>query len=153
MTATDRVRVSIDVAVDPATAFEVFTEEIDAWYRRGPHSWKHPDRAVGIRFEPGVGGRLIEVHDAATGEGFAFGKILVWEPGERLVFADLLSSTPPDSLTEVEVRFEAAGGGTRVTLEHRGLDTLPPDVAAQKRMYGWQTAFEWFADYMTKENT
>lgn len=152
MTATDRVRVSVEVAVDPATAFEVFTEEIDAWYRRGPHSWKHPDRAVGIRFEPGVGGRLIEVHDADTGEGFAFGKIQVWEPGERLVFADLLSSTPPNPLTEVDVRFEATADGTRVTLEHRGLDTLPPDVAAQKRMYGWQTAFEWFAAYMSKEN-
>ncbi len=151
MTATDRVTVSIEVAVDPATAFEVFTEEIDMWYRRGPHSWRYPDRAVGVRFEPGVGGRLIEVHDAQTGEGFTFGEILLWEPGVRLVFADLVSSAPPDPLTEVEVRFEAAGDGTRVTLEHRGLDILPPDAAAQKRMYGWQTAFQWFDEYMKKE--
>ncbi|HYU39912.1 MAG TPA: SRPBCC domain-containing protein [Acidimicrobiia bacterium] len=151
MSGTDSVTVSIDVAVDPDTAFEVFTKEIDSWYQRGPYSWRHPDRAVGIRFEPYVGGRLLEVHDRATGEGFAFGEVLVWEPGARLVFADLVSSAPPDPLTEVEVRFEAAGGGTRVTLEHRGLDQLPPDVAAQKRMYGWQTTLRWFEEHMDKE--
>ncbi len=151
MSRTDSVTVSIDVAVDPDTAFEVFTGEIDSWYQRGPHSWRFPDRAVGIRFEPYVGGRLLEVHDRETGEGFAFGKVLAWEPGARLVFADLVSSAPPDALTEVEVRFEAAGNGTRVTLEHRGLDGLSPDVAAQKRMYGWQTTLRWYEEHMKKE--
>jgi len=46
------------------------------------------------------------------------------------------------------VRFEAAPGGTRVTLEHRGLDVLPPDVADQKRRYGWQTLLGWYDEYM-----
>jgi uncharacterized protein YndB with AHSA1/START domain len=150
MTQTDSVTVSIDVAVDPDTAFEVFTDEIDSWYQRGPHSWRFPDRAVGIRFEPGVGGRLLELHDRATGEGFAFGEVRVWEPGTRLVFADLVSSEPPAPLTEVEVRFEPTDDGTRVTLEHRGLDRLPPEVAAQKRMYGWQTTLRWFEEHMEK---
>jgi hypothetical protein len=151
VSGTDTVTVSIDVAVDPETAFDVFTNEIDSWYQRGPHSWRYPDRAVGIRFEPGVGGRLLEIHDTESGEGFAFGRVLVWEPGSRLVFADLVSSAPPDRVTEVEVRFEAAGEGTRVTLEHRGLDRLPPDVAAQKRIYGWQTTLRWFDEHMQKE--
>ena len=44
------VRLSISVAVDPQTAFEVFTEEIDAWYRRGPHNFADPERAVGDPF-------------------------------------------------------------------------------------------------------
>jgi uncharacterized protein YndB with AHSA1/START domain len=153
VSGSNTVTVSIEVAVDPDTAFDVFTSEIDSWYQRGPHSWRYPDRAVGVRFEPGVGGRLIEVHDAVSGEGFAFGRVLVWEPGARLVFADLVSSAPPDPLTEVDVRFEAAGDGTRVTLEHRGLDRLPPDVAAQKRMYGWQTTLRWFDEHMHKEAT
>jgi len=148
VTAGASVSATVDVAVDPATAFEVFTEEIDAWYRRGPHSWRFPDRAVGIRCESGVGGRLLEVHDPATGAGFEFGRITVWEPGARLVFIDLTSSTPPDPVSEVEVRFEAAPGGTRVTLEHRGLDVLPPDVADQKRRYGWQTLLGWYDEYM-----
>ena len=138
----------VEVPVDPATAFEVFTDEIGEWYRSGPYSWNDPKRAVGIRCEPGVGGRLLEVHDEATGEGFEFGRVTVWEPGARLVYTDLTSGAPPDPVTEVEVRFEAAPGGTRVTLEHRGLDRLPPEVAAQKRQYGWQTMFAWFGEYM-----
>src|SRR5439155_16916456 len=41
VSSTDSVTTSVEVAVDPLTAFEVFTEEIDSWYQRGPHSWKH----------------------------------------------------------------------------------------------------------------
>ena len=145
MSGRASVTASVEVAVDPATAFEVFTEDIDAWYKRGPHSFKDP-KAVGVRFEPGVGGRLLEVHDAATGEGIEWGRVLVWEPGARLVFSDLLSSAPPAPATEVEVRFVPVASGTRVTLEHRGLDRLPPDVAAQKRKYGWITLLGWFEE-------
>lgn len=144
------VNVSVEVAIDPAEAFRVFTEEIDRWYVRGPYSWMDPERAVGIRFEPGVGGRLLEVHDEATGEGFVFGRVLAWEPGRRLVFADVVSGAtpgePPDPPTEVEVRFEPGGPGTIVTVEHRGLDRLPPAVAAQKREHGWATVARWFAE-------
>ena len=149
MSAATSVTATVDVAVDPDTAFEVFTAEIDAWYQRGPHSWRFPDRAVGVRIEPGVGGRVLEVHDAATGEGFAFGEITVWEPGTRLVFTDLISSVPPDPITEVEVRFDPLPpSSTRVTLEHRGLDLLPAEVAEQKSKYGWQTMFAWYGEYM-----
>ena len=142
------VTASVEVAVDPATAFEVFTEDIDAWYKRGPYSFKDPGRAVAVRFEPGVGGRLIEVHDTTTGEGIEWGRVLVWEAGARLVFADLISSASPATLTEVEVRFASVAGGTRVTLEHRGLDRLPPDVADQKRKHGWITLLGWFDEHV-----
>ena len=63
MTQPASVRVTVYVAVDPITAFEIFTEEIDVWYRRGPHHFFDPARAAAIRFEPGVGGRLVEVYD------------------------------------------------------------------------------------------
>jgi predicted enzyme related to lactoylglutathione lyase/uncharacterized protein YndB with AHSA1/START domain len=149
MTAATAVTVTVEVGVDPATAFEVFTAEIDRWYVRGPYSWMDAEAAVGIRFEPGVGGRLLEVHDEATGDGFVFGRVTAWEPGRRLVFADLVSGAtpgrPPDPPTEVEVRFEASPAGTTVTLEHRGLDRLPAAVAEQKREHGWSTVARWFA--------
>ena len=147
MSEPTSITASVEVAVDPATAFEVFTADIDAWYKRGPYSFKDAERAVGVRFEPGVGGRLIEVHDPVTGEGIEWGRVLVWEPGARLVFSDLLSSAPPAALTEVEVRFASVDGGTRVTLEHRGLDRLPPEVAAQKRKHGWITLLGWFDEH------
>ena len=50
--------------------------------------------------------------------------------------------------TEVEVRFEAIASGTRVTLEHRGLDRLPDDVAARLARYGWQRLAGWFESYV-----
>ena len=33
---SDLVTVSVTVSTDPATAFVLFTEEIDLWWRRGP---------------------------------------------------------------------------------------------------------------------
>ena len=101
------MRVSIYVDVDPDTAFEVFTDEIDAWYHRGPHTFSDTERGVGIRFEPFVGGRLIEVYDRETGEGRTMARVEVWEPGKRLVFVD-------GRETEADVTFEANDGGTRV---------------------------------------
>jgi ketosteroid isomerase-like protein len=105
----DEAGVIVEVEVDPATAFEVFTEEASAWW--------HRDRSLfgaegTMRFEPGVGGRLL-----LDGEQ-EVGRVSVWEPGPRLAF----SYGPPDSpeRTEVEVRFEATEFGTRVVLRHRG---------------------------------
>ncbi len=135
------VRVSIDVAIDRDDAFRVFTSEIDAWYRRGSHSFAEPDRAVAIRFEPRVGGRLLEVHDLASGTGREMGRIRVWEPGKRLLFIDSRG-------TEVDVRFEPNGDGTRVTLEHRGLERLAPELAERHARFGWRLIFVWYEEHL-----
>lgn len=148
MTQPPAVVRTVDVDVDPATAFEVFTEEINDWYRPGAYSWNDPDRAVGIRFEPGVGGRLMEIHDRATGEGYEMGRITVWEPGSRLVFAYRNVYLPPEPTTEVEVRFEATATGTRVTLEHRGLDRMPPDVYRTWEARAWIELMRWFGEHV-----
>jgi uncharacterized protein YndB with AHSA1/START domain len=136
------VRVTIYVDVDPETAFEVFTDEIDAWYQRGPHTFFDTARCVGIRFEPFVGGRLIEVYDEATGEGRTMARVEVWEPGKRLVFVD-------GHDTEADVTFEANDGGTRVTLEHRGLERLAPHLAEQHAQFGWRLVFAWYEQHLT----
>ena len=138
---------TVDVRVDPATAFKVFTEEIGAWYRSGRYSWNDPDRAVGIRFEPGDGGRLIEVWDETTGEGYEMGRVIAWEPGTRILFQYRNVSLPPAPLTEVEVRFHPVEGGTRVTLEHRGFDGLPPEIARTWEGRAWIVFMRWFAEY------
>ncbi|MEU4226505.1 SRPBCC domain-containing protein [Nonomuraea sp. NPDC026600] len=133
------VQAAVIVPVDQATAFRVFTDEIDGWYVRGPHSWVDPSRAVGIRFE---GGYLRELW--SDGGHVDTGRILVWEPPRRLVWADLIND---QGEMEIEVAFSAVDGGTEVLLEHRGLDTLPPDVAGRiRRGYSWQIALRWFAE-------
>ena len=141
MTQPALVRVTIHVGVDPATAFAVFTEEIDAWYRRGPHSFFNPRRAIGIRLEPGVGGRLMELYDEATGDGREMARVTAWDPGSRLLLRDTRD-------TEIEVTFEPRGDETKVTLEHRGLERLRPAAAESHARFGGRLLIAWFSDYM-----
>ena len=86
------------------------------------------------------------------GEGFDFGRIKAWEPGKRLLLDYLIHDGGHD--TEVEVRFEPTEGGTRVVLEHRGWDALPPAVAAAgvaNVQKGEPVLLGWFAEYIEKE--
>ena len=138
----------IDVAVDPASAFRLFTEEIGQWYRSGQHSWNDPEQAIGIRFEPGVGGRWIEVWDEGTGEGFEIGRVLVWEPGTRFVVSYRNVHLPPGT-SQVEVRFDPVAGGTRVRLEHSGLEAL----SERFRESAWLNFIGWFRDYVAEKRS
>ena len=123
MSPAPSVTATTVVAADPATAFEVFTSEVDAWWKRGPQ-FRPSVRGPGVlQFEPRVGGRFLEVYK--DGSSCEFGRITVWEPGERLAFQCRARDFGPDEFTEVDVRFETEAGGTRVTLENRGWDRFP----------------------------
>ena len=78
MSGTDSITMTTVVPADPATAFGVFTEEVDGWWKTGPRF-----RSAGgtMRFEPGEGGRLIETRPDGT--EFRYGRISVWKPGVR----------------------------------------------------------------------
>jgi len=97
----------VEVAVDPLTAFTVFTEEMDLWWVRSPISFFEGWRAVAKRCEAGVGGRLLEVYDDEEAS-LELGRITVWEPGARLAW----TSSVDDA--EIDVRFEPGDGGTVV---------------------------------------
>jgi len=105
----------VEVAVGPAEAFSVFTEEMDLWWVRGPiNFYGDAGRVVEIRCESGVGGRILEVYDRKDGTNWLErARITVWEPGRRLCW----DSSVDDVVTEV--RFESMSGGTRVVVEHR----------------------------------
>jgi uncharacterized glyoxalase superfamily protein PhnB len=113
---TASTSVSVSVPVDPATAFMAFTEELDQWWVRGPINYFDSGRALGMRCEPGVGGRLIEVYDETTGEGLELGRITVWEPGVRLAWTSAVDDV------EIDVSFEPIPAGTDVTVRA----TIPP---------------------------
>lgn len=155
MTADDVVRVTTVVAVDPATAFAVFTEEVDDWWRRGPRYRFRRGRTAGdglLRFEPGPGGRLVEVYDEAAGDAYEVGAVRAWEPGRRLAFAWRGNAFAPGEETLVEVRFERVAEGTRVTVEHRGWAALRADHPARHGLAGG--AFTsmiglWWAEQLT----
>ena len=117
---TPRVRVSTIVAIDPAEAFEVFAHETALWWRRDPRFGISSRVTGSVRFElgRGAGGRVIE--EVAGRASIEIGTILVWAPGERLVFDWRSDRFGPAAPTEVEVTFTRVKGGTEVTLEHRG---------------------------------
>jgi predicted enzyme related to lactoylglutathione lyase/uncharacterized protein YndB with AHSA1/START domain len=144
---------SVEVPVNPATAFQIFTDEVGAWYLSGPQSWNDPQQAVGMLFEPGVDGRWMEIWDEETGEGYEVGRIRVWEPGSRLVFTYRTVNMPPTPATEVEVRFIPSDGGTLVTLDHRGWDALPPGPATERferTREGWGVVLRAYATYAAR---
>lgn len=136
MNPPDCVRTATTVAIDPDTAFRVFTEEIDLWWKRGPAHRFGRGREGRLCFEPGPGGRLLEVYDEASGDCYEVGRVRAWEPGKRLVFEFRALAFEPGQITEVEVRFEPAAGGTRVSLEHRGWGALRADHPARHGLQG-----------------
>lgn len=120
----DRVCVSVTVDADPATAFTIFTEETDLWWRRGPR-YRIAGRNPGVlKFEPGAGGRLIECFDS---QEFTTGTITCWEPPNLLEFEWRAVNFAPGESTQVQIRFEAVPTGTRVTILHTGWASLRPD--------------------------
>jgi uncharacterized protein YndB with AHSA1/START domain len=126
----DCVRVTTFVAVDPSDAFEIFTKETDAWWRQG-HRFRRISNGS-LRFENHE--RLIEVADDGTQQ--EIGRVLVWEPGQRLTFEWRAQNFAAGELTEVDVRFEAASGGTRLVLEHRGFGKLRKDHPVRHGLEG-----------------
>ena len=144
------VTVSIEVAASPQIAFQVFTTLIDTWWLRGPKHRFRPPWSGKLVFEPRVGGRLLEEY--VDGTSFVIGRVSHWSAGERLVLSWHLPNFNAGETTEVEVRFAAIDGGTRVSVEHRGWDRLRPDHPARHgkagRDYEYMKARLW-ADNLT----
>jgi uncharacterized protein YndB with AHSA1/START domain len=120
---SSRVIVALRVKATPERAFAVFVGEIGQWWRpNGLFRFTPRDPGL-IAFELGPNGRLTET--LANGHVFEIGKVRAWEPPHRLVVGWRQATFAPDQDTEVEVRFEAVGEETRVTVEHSGWDTVP----------------------------
>ena len=123
---TSKVYVALRVKAAPERAFIVFTEQIGEWWRPNALFQTTPRPPGRLAFEDG---RLTET--LANDKVFEIGKVLIWEPPLRLVFSWRQANFPPDLTTEVEVRFEAVGEETRVSVEHRGFDQVPMESAAR----------------------
>lgn len=124
---TSKVYVALRVAATPERAFQAFVEEIGAWWRPNTMFQTTPRAPGRLAFEPGEGGRFTET--LANGKVFEIGRITAWEPPARLAFSYRQANFPPELHTEVEVRFEAVGAETRVSIEHRGFDQVPAGAA------------------------
>ena len=125
----------VEVAADPGRAFAAFTDEIDSWWVRGAINFFDAARAIEMRIEPGVDGRVLEVYE---GDALELGRITVWEPGTRLAYR----SSVDDS--EVDVRFEPVDSGTRVTVTQK----LVP--GGETMFDFWPRTLAWFGSWFGK---
>jgi uncharacterized protein YndB with AHSA1/START domain len=117
-----RTEVVVDAAQD--RAFKLFTEQFDKIKPR-EHNMLPVDIAESV-LEPQAGGRVYD--RGVDGSECQWGRVLVCEPPERIVFTWDISphwqiETDRSRSSEVEIRFIAESAErTRVELEHRHLD-------------------------------
>jgi uncharacterized protein YndB with AHSA1/START domain len=143
------IRKTIVVAASAERAFQVFTEEMSAWW---PLASKHIGKADAktVVIEPFVGGRWFE--QGVDGSECDWGHVRIWQPPRRLVLSWELSSEwrhDPSIQTEVEVSFSAEDGSTRVDLEHRLLYYYGERAAQMRGIFdskeGWTPLLDAFA--------
>ena len=127
---TATIAVRVDVA--PAVAFDLFTREIDRWWRRGP-KFRHSGREIGVlHLEPRLDGVVSETWtDAGGAHRIELGRVTAWEPPHRVAFTWRNATFAPFEQTDVEVTFAAMGARTLVTVRHRGWESLRPDHPAR----------------------
>ena len=121
---------AVEVGVDPATAFRVFTDEIDSWWVPGPINFFDSARASGMAVEAGVGGRVLELYGDEP--PLVIATVTAWEPGSRVVYRGVVDDT------ETVVTFSSIERGTRVHVHQRAL----PD--ATRAFMFWPNVVGWF---------
>jgi uncharacterized protein YndB with AHSA1/START domain len=129
------ILVAMRVPGSPDRVFDAFTGEIGLWWRDNPLFRFTPRGGGVVAFEPpadGVPGRFVE--RLANGKTFLIGEVTQWEAGRRLVFGWRQATFAPGQQTEVEVVFEPVGDETRVTVAHRGWDSIPQSHVARHTM-------------------
>ena len=132
---TSRIVVALRVPGSPERVFDIFTRDIALWWRPN-RMFQFTPRSPGVMaFEPpvdGAPGQLVE--RLTTGKTFVIGEVTIWDPGRRLVFGWRQAAFAPGLHTEVTVTFDAVDDQTRVTVEHRGWDSVPPEHVARHGM-------------------
>lgn len=118
------IRHDVEVPIDAAEAFTLFTDHIGDWWPP-EHQLGNTSKVTAI-MEPGIGGRVFEI--GADGSRCQWGTVTAWEPPSRLVVAWQITGqwTPEPDLaraSEYEVTFTPKGEhSTLVAVEHRHLD-------------------------------
>lgn len=129
------VRKQLKVRLQMEAAFKLFTEGFHQWWPLPTHSVGE-EQAETCIFEGEAGGRIYEV--MKDGRQAEWGKVLVWEPFQNLVFQWYPSRTP-ETAQEVTVNFSEFPGGTLLELVHTGWEILGDEAQVSRDGYdiGW----------------
>lgn len=126
----DTIGVSIEVPLSVTEAFELFTQRIDTWWKRGPkHRFRSPWTTGTLELIPGSTGRLVERY--ADGDVVEIGRIRRWEPPHRFAMDWRLPIFADGEVTHVAVEFRPLDTGCRVEVRHSGWTSLRPDHPAR----------------------
>lgn len=133
----------VTVRLAPARAFEFFTAHMAAWWPFAGHSCSG-DPAAGVRFEPGVGGAVVEV--ASDGREFRWGTLREWNPPAHFVMS-WHPGLPVAQATALRVSFSATPAGTEVRVLHEGWLARGDAAQAKRDQYdgGWPLTLDAFA--------
>ncbi len=147
MSAPEPIVISLELPVPADRAFDCFAPAFAAWWPVATHSLSRTaSTRVKIRCEPY--GAIDEC--GPDNQWHRWGTVQVYEPGRRLRFS-WHPGREPDSAQWVEVVFEPAGAGCRVTLTHGGWEALGEIAPILRREYasGWQLVFgQRYAEYV-----
>ncbi len=139
------VSARVSVGRPAGEAFWSFVRELGEWWPiREGYSFGGAE-LVDLVMEEREGGRFYERW--RDGTEHEIGRIVAFEPPTRLAF----TWKDPDwsGPTEVEIRFEADGDRTAVTVEHRDFDRAEAKEEAAGYAAGWQLILERFVGRMT----
>ncbi|MBT3344031.1 MAG: hypothetical protein HN712_27800 [Gemmatimonadetes bacterium] len=131
------------VPLELGKAFELFTARIGEWWPLATHSISGSTSST-VRFEPAVGGRIIEA--LADGTEHAWADVLAWDPPERFVVS-WHPNPNPDAASTLEVRFHSVAEGTTIRLEHRGWEEFGQSQGLELRegyTSGWEVVLSGF---------
>jgi uncharacterized protein YndB with AHSA1/START domain len=136
---------TITVVCTPDEAFRYFTADFGLWWPAATHSVvafesAFQDKPAAVILEPRVGGRIFE--RTGAGEEHVWGRVLAWQPPERLVFSFHPGRDAQEAQT-VEVTFSPAPEGARVVLTHSGWEKLSAHAQQARDSYnqGWEGVF------------
>jgi DNA-binding transcriptional ArsR family regulator len=132
----DPVVKTLELEVTPEHAFDVFVNNMGAWWPVLTHSVAI-EEVQDVLVDDRVGGTIREV--TRDGVEHEWGTITAYTEGERIQFT-WHPGAPADQSTHVDVRFDAAGSGTRVTLLHTGWEVRGDDGKRIRDNYdsGWE---------------
>jgi hypothetical protein len=149
--SAEPIRRTVEVPLEPARAFDLFTREMETWwplaeYSRVVNEQRGGDvRVTRLEFQARPGGSILE--HTSDGRVLPWGEVVGWDPPRQVTMA-WRPHSEPEPPTDLIVTFHPQGTRTLVEIEHGGWERLSETF--REGMYdiylrGWVTTLGFYA--------